>query len=167
MKTSNTSDRLRELMSERQLKQADIIRLARPLCDELGVKMNRSDISQYVNGKAEPTQGKLFVLSSVLDVNESWLMGYDAPRKRMPDAERFARSAETFNSWHEVFITTEEKIHIDDYKRLSSDYRKRVDDYTRTLLAAQQMELKAAHKRTDIAADSEAELHDQKEMENF
>ena len=44
--------------------------------------MNKSDISQYVSGKVEPNQNKLFILGQALNVNESWLMGFDVPMDR-------------------------------------------------------------------------------------
>lgn len=69
-------------MIERNLKQVDILKLTLPYCKKHGVKMNKSDISQYVSGKVEPNQDKLFVLSNALNVNEAWLMGYDAPMER-------------------------------------------------------------------------------------
>lgn len=66
-------------MSERNLKQADILRLARPYCERYKIKLNKSDLSQFVNGKTEPGQSKLTILSLALRVSETWLMGYDVP----------------------------------------------------------------------------------------
>ena len=82
MKSSGTADRLRDLMSTRGLKQVDIVNLCRPYCEQYGVKMNKSDISQYLAGKAEPSQDKLIVLGMALGVQESWLMGFDVPAER-------------------------------------------------------------------------------------
>lgn len=82
MKKASTSDRLKQLMTERNLKQVDILRLSYPLCTKWGVKMNKSDISQYVSGKVEPSQEKLVVLGYALNVTEAWLMGFDVPMNR-------------------------------------------------------------------------------------
>ncbi len=82
MKKENTSDRLKQLMSELQLRQVDILERTLPLCAKYGIKMNKSDISQYVSGKVEPNQDKLFVLSLALNVSEGWLMGYDVAKSR-------------------------------------------------------------------------------------
>jgi len=82
MKTANTSQRLKQLMSERNLRQIDILALTKPYCEKYNVKMNKSDISQYVSGKNEPSQDKLVVLGMALNVQESWLMGYDAQKER-------------------------------------------------------------------------------------
>ena len=79
MRQSNTSERLKQIMRERGLKQVDILSAVNPYCKKLNLKMNRSDISQYVNGKVEPNQPKLTALSMALNVSETWLMGYDTP----------------------------------------------------------------------------------------
>lgn len=77
MKTSNTSKRLKEYMNANNLRQVDLLRLAEPYCQLYGVKLSKSDLSQYVSGKVEPGQDKLFVLARALNVTEAWLMGYD------------------------------------------------------------------------------------------
>lgn len=82
MKVSNTSKRLKELMSEQNLKQVDILEKAKPFCSQFDVKLTKVDLSQYVSGKVEPGQFKLLVLSRALGVNELWLMGFDVPRDR-------------------------------------------------------------------------------------
>lgn len=73
----NTSDRLKQLMNERKLKQVDILNLSLPYCKKYNIKMNKSDISQYVSGKVEPSQEKLVALGMALNVSEAWLMGFD------------------------------------------------------------------------------------------
>lgn len=73
--------RLNYLMVERNLKQKDILNLTQELCEKYDVKFNKSDISQYVSGKTEPNQDKLFILSEALNVNVAWLMGFDVPMK--------------------------------------------------------------------------------------
>ena len=82
MKASSTQKRLKYIMDMRNLRQIDILNLVLPYCDEYGVKMHRSDISQYLSGKTEPNQDKLFILGLALNVSEAWLMGYDVPMNR-------------------------------------------------------------------------------------
>ena len=82
MKKENTSIRLKQIMDNRNLKQVDILDMTKPYCVKYDVKMNKSDISQYVSGKVEPNQEKLFILAKALDVNEAWLMGFDVPMKK-------------------------------------------------------------------------------------
>ena len=77
MKTSSTALRLNEFMQKNGLKQIDIINRAKPCCSEYGVKLSKSDLSQYVSGKVEPGQNKLYILARALNVSEAWLMGYE------------------------------------------------------------------------------------------
>ena len=77
-----TSDRLKSLMEERRLKQVDILNLSLPYCKKYNIKMNKSDISQYVSGKVEPSQEKLVILGMALNVSEAWLMGFDVSPTR-------------------------------------------------------------------------------------
>ena len=83
----NTAARLKQIMEERKLKQVDILNLSLPYCKKYDVKMNKSDISQYVSGKNEPGQEKLVVLGMALDVSEAWLMGLDVPKTRKDNSE--------------------------------------------------------------------------------
>lgn len=90
MKKYTTAERLRQIMSQRGLKQIDILLLAEPYCIKYNVKLNKNDLSQYVNGKVEPKQHKLSILGLALNVNEAWLMGYDVPMEREPYEEKSA-----------------------------------------------------------------------------
>ena len=83
MKKENTAIRLKKIMDERNLRQVDILNLTVPYCEKYGVKMNKSDISQYCSGKTEPNQDKLFVLGMALNVSEAWLMGFDVSMERI------------------------------------------------------------------------------------
>ena len=85
MKVANTAERLKHLMAQRKLKQVDIVAMCKPFCERYGVKMNKSDVSQYVAGKSEPSQDKLVVLAMALKVQESWLMGFDVPETAIDD----------------------------------------------------------------------------------
>ena len=73
MKTSNTSKRLKELMSLKNLRQVDI-------AEKTG--LGKSAISQYVSGKITPKQDKVYILADGLNVSPAWLMGYDVPMAR-------------------------------------------------------------------------------------
>lgn len=86
MNKVSTAERLKQIMDERNLKQVDILNLSLPLCSKYNVKMNKSDISQYVSGKVEPSQEKLVILGMALNVTESWLMGFDVPMDRKDTA---------------------------------------------------------------------------------
>lgn len=60
-----------------RLKKAMQIREIAPI--ELSEKTHipKSSISQYMSGYAKPKQDRIYLLSKALNVNETWLMGYD------------------------------------------------------------------------------------------
>lgn len=93
MKNSSTSERLKQIMNERSLRQVDILEAAKPFCEKYGVKLAKNDLSQYVSGKVEPRQEKLTILGLALNVSETWLMGYDV-RKERDEKEQPADSGE-------------------------------------------------------------------------
>ena len=82
MEKITTSMRLKALLSQRNLKQVDVLEMAKPYCEKYGVKLNKNDLSQYVSGRVVPGQHKLTILGLALNVSEAWLMGYDVPMER-------------------------------------------------------------------------------------
>ncbi|HDK5719681.1 TPA: helix-turn-helix domain-containing protein [Staphylococcus pseudintermedius] len=60
-------------MSERKISQSELSR-------RTGI--GRNSISDYLNGKYEAKQDKVFELAKVLNVNEAWLMGFDISKNR-------------------------------------------------------------------------------------
>lgn len=99
MKSCNTAERLKQIMEDRNLRQIDIIEKCKPFCKELGVKMGRSDFSQYLSGKIQPKQTKLAILSRALNVSEAWLMGFDVPM-----SAKDASTAETMDEREQVLL---------------------------------------------------------------
>lgn len=92
MRKSNTAERLKEIMSRRNLRQVDILELCKPFCAEYGVKLGKNDLSQYISGKSAPKPNKLFILSKALGVSGAWLMGFDDyeenQNKKQEDTEK-------------------------------------------------------------------------------
>ena len=82
MKKQSISDRLQQIMSEKNLKQVDILSLAEPYCQKYNVKLAKNYLSQYCNGKTTPGDEILSVLALALDVSPAWLQGYDVPKER-------------------------------------------------------------------------------------
>lgn len=82
MKEFTTSQRLKQIMEIRNLRQVDILHAAEPYCKRFDVKLNKNDLSQYVSGKSSPKQDKLTILGLALGVSEAWLMGYDVSMER-------------------------------------------------------------------------------------
>ena len=82
MKKYTTSQRLKQIMKERNIKQADIVRAAQPFCNKYNVNLGKNTLSQYVSGKVAPGDEKLSILGLALNVSEAWLMGYEVPMER-------------------------------------------------------------------------------------
>lgn len=74
-KIAKTSDRLREAMTARGKKQADLVR---------ATGLDRGSISSYLSDKYEPKQNAINKLAIALGVSEMWLWGYDVPMERTP-----------------------------------------------------------------------------------
>lgn len=70
---NNFKDRLKQIMSERKISQSELSR-------RTGI--GRNSISDYLNGKYEAKQDKVFELAKALNVNEAWLMGFDISKNR-------------------------------------------------------------------------------------
>ena len=121
MKT-NTADRLKQVMAERNLRQSDIVRLCEPYCKQYGVRIGRNDISQYVNGKVLPKQDKLSILGMALGVSEVWLMGYDVPREKETDGDRL-RSLREQHNLSRAELANELHISVDDMALYENDQK--------------------------------------------
>lgn len=111
MKKENTATRLKKIMSDKGLRQVDILNKTLPYCEKYDVKMNKSDISQYCSGKTEPNQDKLFVLGKALNVNEAWLMGYDAPMERSSETIHNEKDEKNFDA-EEIQLTVKDERDI-------------------------------------------------------
>ena len=82
MKKATISERIKYVMKMQNLKQVDILKKTEAFQKKFNVKLGRNDLSQYISGKVEPGSKKLAILSLALNVNESWLMGFDVPMER-------------------------------------------------------------------------------------
>lgn len=71
------SKRLAEALEIRNMKQTDLCKLA---------KVPKSSLSLYLSGAYEPKQDRIYDMARVLDVSESWLMGYDVPMERQKNS---------------------------------------------------------------------------------
>lgn len=67
---ANTSERLKEIISIREIKQVDII-------EKTGI--SKGALSSYLSGRYTPKQNNIYKLAQVLRVNPAWLMGLDVP----------------------------------------------------------------------------------------
>lgn len=61
-------NRLKNIMSERKITQSE-------LSKRTGIR--QSSISDWLNGRYEPKQDKIYLIAQALGVSPSWLLGYD------------------------------------------------------------------------------------------
>ncbi len=71
MENTTFAKRLNEALEQRGLKQVDLIRAA----EAAGVKLGKSQVSQYVSGKAVPRKNIMAFLAGALGVETEWLCG--------------------------------------------------------------------------------------------
>ena len=154
MKISNTSTRLKKIMTDNNMRQVDILKKVEPYCQVYNIKMNKSDISQYVSGKVEPSQDKLVILSMALNVSEAWLMGFDVPVQRYPTPNITPQIINYYNQ-------------LNDFGK--KEATKRVEELTHFPQYTESQILNAAHERTDIniPTDIDTSDNDIREDENF
>lgn len=67
------SKRLNYAMSIRHISQAELSEKT---------KISTGSLSQYMNGKINPKQDRIYIMARALSVSEAWLMGYDVPMDR-------------------------------------------------------------------------------------
>jgi transcriptional regulator with XRE-family HTH domain len=94
-----TSNRLKQAMDMREMKQVDII-------ERTGI--SKGALSSYLSGRYVPKQNNIHALAVALDVSESWLMGYDVDPHRV-DASVSAPAADPVLSDRDIALL--EKYH--------------------------------------------------------
>ena len=73
MKKAETKDRIREGLSIRNMKQAELV-------EKTGI--DKGQMSSYLSGRYNPKQENLYLIAQALSVDEAWLMGFDVPMER-------------------------------------------------------------------------------------
>ena len=178
MKKESTATRLKKIMETKDLRQVDVLKLTAPYCEQYGIKMNKSDISQYCSGKNEPNQEKLFVLGKALNVSESWLMGFDVAMGRNdyefkdaigPDNLSF-NNVEEFKKAYDQSMFRKNRLEyklLENMRKLNNNGKKSLLNYSEILLgnpnfieSNNHLEVLAAHERTDIKVTNEMRKHD-------
>ncbi|MBR5514981.1 MAG: aminotransferase class I/II-fold pyridoxal phosphate-dependent enzyme, partial [Clostridia bacterium] len=100
MKSSIFSQRFGSLLNKKQIKQIDLIRMA----EQNGIKLGKSQISQYVSGKSAPRKEMLLFLAKALEVEPLWLEGEDDTEitKGRDNMRSFKKSAKLDNVLYDV-----------------------------------------------------------------
>ena len=117
-KTSSTSERLKEAMRIRQLKQADLSRLT---------GLAKGGISNYVTGRYEPKSDVISKLAKALNCSEMWLWGYDVPMERLSNSPP-----------EEPKLSEGEKVLVDLFRRVPEDQQQLVLQMIRVALGSRE-----------------------------
>jgi len=81
MNSLSFSERLRSSMQNKNLRQIDLIEEA----SRQGIKLNKSQLSQYLSGKSIPRDGILEFLAFSLSVDKKWLLSGEEVSSSFPD----------------------------------------------------------------------------------
>lgn len=101
MKISDSHSRLKELLSIFGDTQADMVR-------KTGIE--KSAISNYINGKREARQDKLLQIANAYNVNPAWLMGLNVPMEPMSSEERLKKSDEFYDLFQKASPEVREAV---------------------------------------------------------
>ena len=132
------------------------------LAKKVGYKSRSSVNKIEIDGRGLP-QNKIVIFAKALETTPAYLMGWE----EMNDGD--IGNAFANNDLFEIInsisaLSPQEKKHFTNYLQLLEINRKKADDYVEQLLSIQQMDaelqLSAAHERTDIEVTEEMRKHD-------
>ncbi|MPM78863.1 hypothetical protein SDC9_125878 [bioreactor metagenome] len=115
------SIRLRQAMDERGMRQVDLLEAVKPYCKKYNIQISKGQLSQYLAGRNEPGQSRIFILAQALDVSESWLIGLDVPKERSPQAATSDERAKEFITLFEKLTATQQLTIIQAMKGILAD----------------------------------------------
>ena len=104
MESSIFAIRFRKAMDEKHLKQIELVRLAQ----EQGIKLGKSQLSQYLSGKTLPRKNILRFLADALNTTPQWLLGQDEVTEETPEKgseenmRKFSKSSKLDNVLYDV-----------------------------------------------------------------
>ena len=103
-KTETCGKRIEKALIIREMKQADLCKLA---------DIPKSSLSLYLKGAYEPKQDKIYKMANALNVSEMWLMGYDVPMEK----------EQLFQPTYSE-LTSAEKIMLELFRRIPEAHQK-------------------------------------------
>lgn len=166
MSKVDIKDRIKKALEIREITQSELAEKA---------NIDKGQLSSYISGKYKPRQNNIDALATALNVNEAWLMGYDVPMERSTP-EGFKKWVQRYNDIHDQYMLNKsEGALVGEYRKLNPKGQKRLLETAREMNCNPlyndnyQVELAAAHKRTDIpesAEEAQADL-DMMSDDNF
>lgn len=119
MRRENCAERIRKGLSIKNMKASE-------LCEKTGIP--KSAMSQYINGKFEPKQDRLYLIAKALDVSEPWLMGFDVSMSSpAPTPEKEASNIDIMIASESKDLSDKDKheiLHLIQYKKRQTDIEK-------------------------------------------
>ncbi|EIJ70675.1 DNA-binding helix-turn-helix protein [Fusobacterium necrophorum subsp. funduliforme ATCC 51357] len=109
------SERLKQALELRDLKPTKLSELS---------NINKSTISQYIQGVYQPKRARIELFAKILNVNEAWLTGYDVPMERNNQDNRFLSLKSNGRKQYENFMQeatmyfNDEKISLEDKEKI-------------------------------------------------
>lgn len=109
------SERLKQALELRDLKPTKLSELS---------NINKSTISQYIQGVYQPKRARIELFAKILNVNEAWLIGYDVPMERNKQDDRFLSLNSKGRKQYENFLNeatmyfNDEKISLEDKEKI-------------------------------------------------
>ena len=104
MESSIFAIRFRQALEKKHLKQIELVRLAQ----EQGIKLGKSQLSQYLSGKTLPRKNILRFLADTLNTTPEWLLGQESIEKEIPEKgseenmRKFSKSSKLDNVLYDV-----------------------------------------------------------------
>ena len=100
MVSSIFATRFREALEQKKMKQIELVRLA----EAQGIKLGKSQLSQYLSGKTLPRKDMLQFLASVLEKDAAWLLGKETTSMKGSDEDmrKFNKSKKLDNVLYDV-----------------------------------------------------------------
>lgn len=121
-KVSNSQQRIKELMNYYNINQTE-------LCKRTGIQ--KSALSNYLNGDREPRQKQVSLLADPFNVNPAWLMGYDVPM--------FLNEVNANEAYEHLLVLYERNIKIKELIDLYLNVPADIQDAVVNLLKAAQL----------------------------
>lgn len=106
------ANRLYEALSIRNMRPID-------LSEKTGIP--KSSISQYLSGYTEPKADRIYLLAKALNVEESWLIGYDVPMDRRNTVPK-----DEIQNLDYFYLDKDRQFLIESYNKLSDTNKKLV-----------------------------------------
>lgn len=95
--------KLQTALKMNNMKNIDLVNASRIYWEECQTKLTVSDVSNFINDVYQPSKKKLNLICKTLDLEESWLLGYQ--ESSVNDEERILLEA-----WRNADESTKESV---------------------------------------------------------